>query len=154
MITLISVPAFAIDWLKKHHPELCVESGLCDRGVGGRLYTRTGPAVHEKPAAFVPVHPKQGPLWANCTADPNPERMPAYPLMALYDLPPRQRWRHVKTGGIYELIVGGACMEANNQPVAVYQSVGPGRATWVRPLNEFMDGRFVREPDEPEKKSP
>ncbi|WP_428418184.1 hypothetical protein [Methylibium sp.] len=40
-----------------------------------------------EPVAFVPVHPKNGPLWANVTADPNPERLPSYPLMKLYAHP-------------------------------------------------------------------
>jgi hypothetical protein len=40
------------------------------------------------PVAFVPVHPKNGPLWANTTAIPNSENVPQhYPLMPLYDHP-------------------------------------------------------------------
>ncbi len=34
--------------------------------------------------AFVPVHPRQGPLWAMTTDQPNPERLPSYPLMMVY----------------------------------------------------------------------
>lgn len=47
-----------------------------------------GRAVLQAPqrgmVAFVPVHPLQGPLWAMTTDQPNPERLPSYPLMMLY----------------------------------------------------------------------
>ena len=39
------------------------------------------------PVAWVPVHPLEGPLWANTTASPDRERLPSYPLMALYASP-------------------------------------------------------------------
>jgi hypothetical protein len=38
-----------------------------------------------EPIAFVPVHPRNGPLWAMTTNEPNPERLPSYPLMPLYE---------------------------------------------------------------------
>lgn len=60
----------------------------------------TPPARDVKPSAYVPVHPKKGPLWVNTTADPNPERLPSYPLMELCAALPAQedepvgfRWR-------------------------------------------------------------
>ena len=36
----VIVSRSAIDWLKKHYPQLCVKAGLCER-VAGRLYTKT-----------------------------------------------------------------------------------------------------------------
>jgi hypothetical protein len=39
----------------------------------------------QEPVAYVPVHPEIGPLWANTTNDPNPERLPStFPLRKLY----------------------------------------------------------------------
>lgn len=59
-------------------------------------------------------------------------------------LPPaRPRWQHVKTGGIYTEL-HRACLEADLTEVVVYQSAHTGEI-WVRPLAEFMDGRFVPE---------
>ena len=43
------------------------------------------PQAEAQPVAWVPVHPREGPLWANTTADPDRERLPSYPLMALYN---------------------------------------------------------------------
>lgn len=40
-----------------------------------------------KPVAWVPVHPKNGPLWAMTTVDPSPEHLPSYPLQPLYASP-------------------------------------------------------------------
>ena len=45
----------------------------------------SGPQAEAQPVAWVPVHPREGPLWANTTADPDRERLPSYPLMALYN---------------------------------------------------------------------
>lgn len=45
---VISVRASAVDWLKKHYPELCEKSGLCER-VAGRLYTRTTLTPRDEP---------------------------------------------------------------------------------------------------------
>jgi hypothetical protein len=44
----VSVPAEAVEWLKKHYPALCERSGLCEQ-VGGRLYTRSaGPQAKRR----------------------------------------------------------------------------------------------------------
>jgi len=51
------------------------------------LYTQPQPAPVQ-PVASVPIHPKTGPLWAMTTDKPDPERLPSYPLMALYTTPP------------------------------------------------------------------
>lgn len=58
----------------------------------------------------------------------------------------RQTWRHVKTGGLYELREEDcpACREADLEPVTIYRSLTDGRI-WVRPSIEFYDGRFVQE---------
>ena len=45
-----------------------------------------------EPIAWVPVHPRIGPLWAMTTDAPDPERLPSYPLMPLYAHPPRREW--------------------------------------------------------------
>jgi hypothetical protein len=53
-------------------------------------------------------------------------------------------WRHVKTGGEYQII--GACqIEATNTPGFIYRSVETG-VVWCRPRCEFLDGRFERIP--------
>lgn len=54
----------------------------------------------------------------------------------------RQRYRHVKTGGEYEYIDVGQLESAPGVLQMVYQSVANG-VVWIRPLLEFMDGRFV-----------
>ena len=36
----LTVSRQAVDWLKKHYPDLCIKAGLCEM-VGGRLYTKT-----------------------------------------------------------------------------------------------------------------
>lgn len=48
--------------------------------------------------------------------------------------------RHLKTGGNYRLLMTGS-NEADLEPVAIYQ--GEDRSIWVRPLDQFMDGRFA-----------
>lgn len=52
----------------------------------------------------------------------------------------RQRWRHAKTGGVYEF-VAEAMNEADTSVVIVYRNVETG-VTWVRAASEFFDGRF------------
>lgn len=63
---------------------------------------------------------------------------------------PGQRYRHIKTGGVYE-VLALARIEATLRDVVVYRHVnavtwsptpGPGNV-WVRPADEFCDGRFV-----------
>ncbi|MFV1851621.1 MAG: DUF1653 domain-containing protein [Thalassospira sp.] len=54
-------------------------------------------------------------------------------------------WRHVKSGGEYQVI--GACrIEATNTPAYLYRSTETGQV-WCRPLDEFHDGRFERIPN-------
>lgn len=48
---------------------------------------------------------------------------------------------HVKSGGVYK-VLEIANMEHDQSSVVVYKSESDGRV-WVRPLEEFADGRFV-----------
>jgi len=53
-----------------------------------------------------------------------------------------KRWRHLKTGGEYTLV--GTCrIEATNVPAYAYKSDVTG-TVWVRPMDEFLDGRFEK----------
>lgn len=55
---------------------------------------------------------------------------------------PLFRFRHKKTGGLYRVIAFGRT-EATLDPVVIYQSVGTLEPhVWVRPLTEWIDGRF------------
>jgi hypothetical protein len=47
----------------------------------------------QEPVAFVPVYPRNGPLWSMTTNEPSQERLPSYPLTPLYTHPPRREWR-------------------------------------------------------------
>jgi len=51
------------------------------------------------------------------------------------------RWIH-KKGGIYR-VVTTALNESTLDVVVVYTNEQYG-VTWIRPLAEFMDGRFIR----------
>lgn len=46
----------------------------------------TAPAQQVQPAAFVPVHPRNGPLWANAITSKDQDH-PRYPLMEVYTRP-------------------------------------------------------------------
>lgn len=50
-------------------------------------------------------------------------------------------WKHVKSGGIYVVLVYDATREHDLEPVVVYRACADGRI-WVRPAIEFFDGRF------------
>lgn len=50
------------------------------------------------------------------------------------------RWRHFK-GGDYEILLI-ALRESDKSPQVIYRSNATG-IVFVRPLAEFMDGRFV-----------
>jgi hypothetical protein len=51
-------------------------------------------------------------------------------------------WYHVKTGGAYQVICEGF-IEATLQPVVVYRAL-KDQKVWVRPTDDFLDGRFVQ----------
>lgn len=51
-------------------------------------------------------------------------------------------FRHVKTGGLYHIAL--LCrIEATNTPAVAYVSHKDG-TVWVRPQDEFLDGRFEK----------
>jgi hypothetical protein len=52
------------------------------------------------------------------------------------------QWRHLKSGGVYEVVTLGL-IEATEERAVVYAGV-EGGGTWIRPYDEFVDGRFVR----------
>lgn len=65
----------------------------------------------------------------------------------------KRRYRHVNSGVLYNVLCR-ANMEKDKSPVVVYQRTKDkaqvankrrsiGRQIWVRPLEEFCDGRFV-----------
>ena len=49
-------------------------------------------------------------------------------------------YRHIKTGGLYRVLRHGR-IEADLRAVVIYESLADGRV-WVRPTDEFYDGRF------------
>lgn len=49
--------------------------------------------------------------------------------------------RHVKSGGVYVVVTVGL-VEATLAPVVIYRDI-VAHTTWVRPVDEFCDGRFV-----------
>lgn len=54
---------------------------------------------------------------------------------------PGSVWRHRKTQGLYEVVLSNALIEASKTPAVVYRARSDGQV-WVRPVAEFMDGRF------------
>lgn len=56
------------------------------------------------------------------------------------------RWTHVRAGGRY-VVRMGVVIESTVTPAVAYYSLETG-VVWVRPLDEFLDGRF--QPLEPE----
>lgn len=54
-------------------------------------------------------------------------------------------WLHRKSGGTYYVLAVGK-IEADLIPAVVYQSTYDDKV-WVRPLANFMDGRFEQTPD-------
>jgi hypothetical protein len=55
---------------------------------------------------------------------------------------PFYRFRHVKTGGMYRVIAIGR-LEATLEPVVIYRdATADDPPVWVRPLSEWVDGRF------------
>ena len=52
-------------------------------------------------------------------------------------------YQHMKTGGVYRVLQVGK-MEATLEKVVVYQLCDlPKETVWVRPYDEFVDGRFT-----------
>lgn len=55
--------------------------------------------------------------------------------------PAREVWRHIKTGGLYEIVASGTLEADGATSMIVYRNVQTG-IVWVRPNHEFHDGRF------------
>ena len=92
----------------------------------------TGEAAAERPERLIPEQ-----LWK-------------HHLAASYSVEPGATWQHVRTGAVYE-VLGVALREADCAPLVLYRLrddgfVNPRRGvpTWARPVDEFLDGRFVR----------
>ena len=54
-------------------------------------------------------------------------------------------WKHRKTGKHYEL-VGFCVIENGCIPAVIYTPVEGTGEIWVRPCEEFFDGRFLQSP--------
>lgn len=54
-------------------------------------------------------------------------------------------WQHLKTGNFYEVISTQGRIEATGRDAVIYKSCDYPKNSpwWVRPIDEFMDGRFV-----------
>lgn len=50
-------------------------------------------------------------------------------------------WRHKKTGGLYIILDEDAIIEKTLERATIYRSLSDNR-TWIRPFEEFHDGRF------------
>ncbi len=51
------------------------------------LAARLAEIEAQEPVAWVPIHPRTGPLWSMTTGSPDEERLPHYPLKPLYTRP-------------------------------------------------------------------
>lgn len=51
------------------------------------LAARLAEIEAQEPVAWVPIHPRTGPLWSMTTGSPDEERLPHYPLEPLYTRP-------------------------------------------------------------------
>lgn len=54
---------------------------------------------------------------------------------------PKQLWLHVKTGHHYKILHHGL-FENSLKPMVIYQRYDGHGPVWVRPADEFFDGRF------------
>jgi hypothetical protein len=59
-----------------------------------------------------------------------------------------ETYRHRKSGRYYEVVAVGT-IEATMTPCVIYKGHYAERHVWVRPLDEFMDGRFEWYNDQP-----
>lgn len=53
-------------------------------------------------------------------------------------------WRHKKSDYRY-IVITHALLENDLSTVVVYQRADDCGPVWVRPLSEFLDGRFIQE---------
>lgn len=61
-----------------------------------------------------------------------------------HELQQGARWRHVKRGSTYRIVALGL-LESTRRYCVVYQEEDGGQI-WIRPLAEFLDGRFEHLP--------
>ena len=54
---------------------------------------------------------------------------------------PEQIWIHVKTGNHYKILHHGL-FESSLKPMVIYQAYDGKGPIWVRPAEQFFDGRF------------
>jgi hypothetical protein len=54
---------------------------------------------------------------------------------------PASVWVHTKTGGHYKILHHGL-FENSLKPMVVYQSYDGSGPVWIRPSEQFFDGRF------------
>lgn len=80
-------------------------------------------------------------VQSNTRDDPAYSRNAPQPPAASSDAQPN-RWMHVKSGGIYDVLMT-AKSEADSTLVTIYRGV-ESLIIWAQPTREFMDGRFVR----------
>jgi hypothetical protein len=52
-------------------------------------------------------------------------------------------YKHLKTGGFYNIVCPSAWIEKTMEEAVVYRNMRDGRI-WVRPKSEFLDGRFEK----------
>lgn len=63
--------------------------------------------------------------------------------MASRGAPPiGSRWKHLKTGGVYQVLLIGL-REEDGTPAVAYRKINT-ELTWFRPVAQFTDGRFER----------
>lgn len=55
--------------------------------------------------------------------------------------PHSEIWQHLRSGGLYMVLINDAILEADGNTAVVYKSLWDG-AVFVRPYHEFYDGRF------------
>jgi len=57
-------------------------------------------------------------------------------------------YRHKKTGNVYRVVLADCRIEATNTEAVAYQRADMAAGiVWVRPYEEFADGRFERAPE-------
>lgn len=91
----------------------------------------TPPApVSAEPDAYVPIHPRNGPLWSMTASDPSPERLPSsYPLRPVFFGPP------AAVPGGFKLV---PIVPTEDMLLAVRRDT-PANATWSMKWKALLD---------------
>lgn len=58
---------------------------------------------------------------------------------------PGETYKHLKTGGVYE-IIGCGIRESTGEVQVIYSKNKETDPWWIRPADEFLDGRFELRP--------